>query len=75
MLRDALVVIGAETDYIFNNEESFSERFVKADYWTLTEVSFTNKRVNFVYIHKHGERIADSITIDEYIDWVNSKCL
>ncbi len=58
-----------EIRYIFDNDISFLDRFGKGEIMDLTEVSFSSHHVHIVYVLDCGQHVADTIAMDDYIDW------
>lgn len=67
-LLDAL---NTEIRHIFDNDESFLDRFGKGEIMDLTEVSFTSHHLKIVYVLDCGQHVCDTVAMDDYFDWRN----
>jgi len=57
-------------DFVFENDESFLETFGQARAWMLTDISFGQEYVKFVYISNSGQHISDTISMDDFMVWI-----
>jgi hypothetical protein len=65
-LRPALDALEKEIEYIFDNEESFMNRFAEEHWQDLLEVTFSNSYLKFVYILDCGQHVVDEVEIEAY---------
>ena len=68
-LLSVLGILDCEIKYIFENEESFLERFCKGNIMDLIDVTFSSTNIKMVYVLESGQHIADSATIEAYQEW------
>jgi len=59
-------------DFVFKNGSSFLEMFGQARAWLLTNLYFGQEYIEFVYILDSGQHISDTISVDDFIVWVDS---
>jgi hypothetical protein len=60
------------SDFIFEHEDSFLERFCAVDAWALTELTYYDKGIKFTYVVDTGEHICDTLDWSEYNDFIES---
>jgi len=61
------------TEFTFEHEDEFLERFVKVDndsIFCLIKVSFGSDEIKFSYCLDNGKHFGDAITIDDFISWI-----
>ena len=64
--------LGKEIEYIFDNEESFMDKFAVGKWETLIDVTFSDRYIKIVYLLDCGQHISDRISLDEYyFSWRN----
>lgn len=55
---------------IFKNEEEFLNTFCKSDeFWMLSKISFSSKKVYFSWIEDSGQHFTDDILWTDFLDW------
>lgn len=58
------------TDFIYNHEQEFLDRFLGEDFATeLLSVSINSERVKFVAVAESGQHIGYDCLIEEYNKW------
>lgn len=68
-LMPLLGALNTEIRHIFDNDETFLNRFAKGEWTDLVEVSFTSHHVKIVYVLDCGQHVADTVAIDDYFNW------
>jgi len=57
---------------IFQHEPAFLHDFCN-DAWILVEVSWDSENMRFVYVINSGQHISDSIKIEKWVEFIESK--
>ena len=67
---DQITAIASELiKFIFDNEDSFLDRFGKFDATDLTEVGFSEHHVHITYVCYEGQHVCDSVCIEDFREW------
>lgn len=71
-LKCALAVIDRYIQIVYDNEESFLDKFTDMRGYDLTSITFDQEFVRIVYIIECGQHVVDSIYITSFIEWMKA---
>ena len=71
MNKELIVLLESETNFIYDNFDSFTSEFIQCDFIDMYEVRFGTNEIRFVWIDDEGQHISDSIDFDTYDNWKN----
>lgn len=74
MIENILKELEKETNFIYDNYDSFTDEFIKCDFIDMYEIRYNYNEISFVYISDSGCHIVEHIDIKKYLKWKNKTC-
>lgn len=68
-IKDVLIFIESEINFIFDHEKSFMKSFAKGKHEDLVDVSFDYVCLHISYIVKSGQHVCNAVLIVDYLRW------
>lgn len=67
-MNDTFQTLKNWSDACYSNEHEFLDRFAKRG-WILTQVSWNDTWMHFVYLIKSGQHISDQVEIEAWLEF------
>lgn len=72
MNEEFKIYLQKETDFIFDNYDSFTDEFIKFNFIDMYEIRFGADEISFVFISDEGSHCIEHISFDKYDKWKSS---